>query len=44
MVEVSKEFLEDLIDSIEFLIEEEGVPEGSSLPEILKEAKKYIVK
>ena len=43
MVEVSKEFIKDLIDSIEWTIEKEGVSEGSSLPEILKEAKKYIV-
>tara|TARA_R100001463_G_scaffold50274_1_gene100408 strand:+ start:388 stop:522 length:135 start_codon:yes stop_codon:yes gene_type:complete len=42
MVEVSKEFIKDLIDSIEWTIKEEGVPEGSSLPEVLKEAKKYI--
>lgn len=42
MVEVSKEFIEDLVDSIEFLIKEEGLPESSGLPELLKEAKEYI--
>ena len=42
MVEVSKQFIEDLIDSLEFLIEKEGLPEGSGLPSILKEAKELI--
>lgn len=34
--------LEDLINSIEWLIEKEGLPEGSGLPDILKEAKELL--
>ncbi len=44
MVKVSKEFIEDLISSIEWLIEKEGLPEGSGLPDILKEAKELLNK
>ena len=42
MVKVSKEFIEDLINSIEWLIEKEGLPEGSGLHDILKEAKELL--
>ena len=42
MVKVSEEFIEDLINSIEWLIEKEGLPEGSGLPDILKEAKELL--
>jgi len=44
MIKVSNQFIEDLIDSIECLLEEEEVSEGCSLPEILQEAKKYMEK
>ena len=42
MVKVSEEFIEDLINSIEWLIEKEGLPEGSGLPDILKKAKELL--
>jgi hypothetical protein len=42
MVKVSKEFIKDLINSIEWHIEKGVLPEGSGLPLLLEEAKELL--